>query len=88
MHLHNILQLYILHCTNTNRKVDDHLLKLTLTLKINHEEITVLGIPYKYCVYTSKTFEKDSQYECIYSTFGDVPSDFANRYLKFKDNKS
>ena len=57
---------------------------MTYVLKVNCMQISG-EIPYKYCVYTPKTINAGYQhaiYEYIYSTYGDIPADFANRVLK------
>lgn len=57
---------------------------MTYVLKVNCLQISG-EIPYKYCVYTPKTINAGYQhaiYEYIYSTYMDIPADFANRVLK------
>lgn len=57
---------------------------MTYVLKVNLMQISV-EIPYKYCVYTTKTINAGNPhaiYEYIYSTCVDIPADFANRVLK------
>lgn len=59
------------------------MVELSLSLKIR-KNVVIHNVPYKYRVYTPFTTTapmEEAPWEMIYSTFSDIPSDYANRVL-------